>query len=127
MRKSKRKARRGRDYPQVFSEMSQTLAQALRERVRITEADATAIADRAIEVLRTSLAKRELYIPAAASIELSKRDREIYARFRSGWDMLDLQEEYNLSRMMLHNIINACRAKMVEASNYSLFPDAPQS
>ena len=84
------------------------------------EEDALRLAFAVAEAIRAKWKGIQNYIPKGLAWELSKRDREIYRRYRGG-NKIELCREYKISEQRLYQILAKVRAEEVARRQKRLF------
>ncbi len=95
------------EYPEVLKDLADNLAENLVRRGQAPE-DAAAVAWEAAEFIRGHWGGQKIYIPKGDSYDLSRRDVEIFARWR-GTNALELCREFGITHTRLFQIIHAVR------------------
>lgn len=97
------------DYPLVLALIATAAYDQLRARTKLDHAEASELAFSISEQARVTLGGgAHYYIPKGQQWLLSKRDREIWDKFR-GNNYQALAQEYDLTEMRIRQIIERCR------------------
>ncbi len=107
------------DYPEVLALIATTAYDWMIETLKLDHQVAAERAFELAEEIREVVGGSAPYIPKGVSWALSKRDREIYDRFRG--DYLALARIYGKSEMRIRQIIDKVRAADIKSRQGGLF------
>jgi Mor family transcriptional regulator len=112
------------EYPEVLKDLADVVAELFQERGMEPEEAAKAGMDTA-DKIREYWGGQKIYIPKGVSFTLSKRDVEIYGRWkdRKATD-LELCRQYDITHTRLYQIIHAVRRaqRPPDPKQQALFP-----
>lgn len=112
------------DYPEALALIANAAYMWLTGRLKLDHQTANEGALAIAEAARRELGGGNHYIPKGTDWELSRRDREIYAKFHgNNYDLL--AREYDLTEMRIRQIIDRCRRADIRARQAPLFPLDP--
>jgi Mor family transcriptional regulator len=95
-------------YPEVLKDLADQVAELMLGRGEAPEV-AAEIGFRVAEFLRGHWGGQKIYIPKGISFSVSRRDIEIYGRFR-GTNALELCREYDITNTRLYQIVHTVRS-----------------
>lgn len=110
-------------YPEILVDLHGKFAELLKAELgQIAEKDCNFedISFKLTEIIRRDWAKQQVYIPQCQSVELTKRDYEIYSKF-NGRNHRQLCQEYNISEQWLYKIIKKVREEEIRKNQGRLF------
>jgi Mor family transcriptional regulator len=110
------------DYPELLALIANAAYTWLTLRLKFDHQTAAEAALSIAEAARKELGGGHLYLPKGQEWELSRRDREIYGKFR-GDNYTQLAREYRLTEMRIRQIIERCRKADIRARQSRLFGD----
>lgn len=108
------------DYPETLALIATAAYSWLTETLKLEHQPAAEAAFSIAEAVRTQVGGEYQYIPKGQTWLLSRRDRDIYAKFH-GDNYRQLARESNLSEMRIRQIIERCRAADVKSRQDELF------
>lgn len=109
------------DYPLALALIAKAAYDELRKRTELGHAAASEVALAISEQARVNLGGgAHVYIPKGQEWVLSRRDREIWDKFR-GDNYLALAKEYDLTEMRIRQIVERCRAADQKRRQRGLF------
>lgn len=108
------------DYPETLALIAAASYKWLTDHLKLDHQPAAEAAFAIAEAVRTQIGGEYHYIPNGLAWTLTRRDREIYAKFR-GDNYRELAREYHLSEMRVRQIIYRCRAADIETRQSSFF------
>lgn len=91
-------------YPEALAEIARAAYEHLVDVMAVGHADANEAALAIAEAARREFGGQRIYFPKGHHMQLSARDREIYAKY-NGRNMQQLQAEYHLTEVRLRSII----------------------
>lgn len=94
-------------YPEVLRDLADQIAELMVARGEQAEA-AAEIGFKTAEFLREHWGGQKIYIPKGVTFAASRRDIEIFGRFR-GTNALELCREYGITNTRLYQIVHAVR------------------
>lgn len=107
------------DYPEILAAAANAAYAWLTEHLHLEHQPAAEAAFAIAEAIRTDVGGAYEYIPKGQAWLLSRRDREIYAKFR-GDNYRQLAREYRLSEMRVRQIVERCRSEDIQSRQSSL-------
>ena len=108
------------DYPEPLALIANAAYMWLTSNLKLEHQQAAEAALSIAEAARRELGGGRIYVPKGREWELSRRDREIYAKFR-GDNYLQLAREYNLTEMRVRQIIELRRKADIRSRQRGLF------
>ena len=108
-----------RGYPELLADLADQVARKIAE-LGVPEEKAADIGFAAAEHIRTHWSGQSLYLPKGDHYDLSRRDIEIFEKFK-GTNHVSLAREYDLSVMRIYQIVKAVRAEMIRKRQGALF------
>lgn len=108
------------DYPEALGLIANAAYTLLVERLKLDHQAAAEIALSIAERARKELGGGHHYLPKGRDYELSRRDRQIYAKFR-GDNYPQLAREFALTEMRIRQIVERCRRADIQARQTGLF------
>lgn len=107
------------DYPEILAAAANAAYAWLTENMKLDHQPAAEAAFAIAEAIRADVGGAYEYIPKGQTWMLSRRDREIYAKFR-GDNYRRLAREYHLSEMRIRQIVERCRSEDIRSRQSSL-------
>lgn len=108
------------DYPEALALIANAAYTWLIEHMSIDHQRAAEAALSIAERARKELGGGHQYIPKGRDYELSRRDRQIYAKFR-GDNFTQLAREFELTEMRVRQIVDRCRKADIKSRQSGLF------
>lgn len=108
------------DYPEILAAAANAAYAWLTEHLQLEHQPAAEAAFAIAEAIRNDVGGAYEYIPKGQTWLLSRRDREIYRKFR-GDNYRQLAREYHLSEMRIRQIVERCRSEDIRARQSPLF------
>lgn len=108
------------DYPETLGLIANAAYTWLTTRLQLEHQPAAEAALSIADTVRKEIGGSLQYIPKGTAWELSKRDREIYSRFR-GDNYDQLAREFHLTEMRIRQIIDRCRRADLRDRQAGLF------
>jgi Mor family transcriptional regulator len=108
------------DYPEILAAAARAAYAWMTEHLKMDHQPAAEAAFAIAEAIRTEVGGAYEYIPKGQTWMLSRRDRDLYAKFR-GDNYRQLAREYQLSEMRVRQIVERCRAADIQARQAGLF------
>lgn len=108
------------DYPEALGLIANAAYTQLVERLKLDHQTAAEIALSIAERARKELGGGHQYIPKGRDYDLSRRDRQIYAKFH-GDNYTQLAREFELTEMRIRQIVERCRRADIQTRQAGLF------
>ncbi|AMO36698.1 Mor transcription activator family protein [Thauera humireducens] len=108
------------DYPEILASVANAAYAWMTEHLKLDHQPAAEAAFAIAEAVRTEVGGAYEYIPKGQTWVLSRRDREIYAKFR-GDNYRQLARDFHLSEMRVRQIVDRCRAADIKSRQTGLF------
>jgi len=108
------------DYPEILAAAANAAYAWMTEQLKLDHQPAAEAAFAIAEAIRTEVGGAYEYIPKGQTWVLSRRDREIYAKFR-GDNYRQLARDFHLSEMRVRQIVDRCRAADIKSRQTGLF------
>jgi Mor family transcriptional regulator len=106
--------------PELLTDLTEHVAVALRELVAMEAGKAQHVAKEITDRMAAHWGGQNVYFPMGQSIQLSRRDRQIYDDF-NGTNHSELARKYGVSLQWIYKIVKAVRKEEISGRQGDMF------